>query len=71
MVTSAQLDYMDNPLSQVEHRLLNPDTFVRPAHRYPLRYPGDDFTVFTDSYGQRHNAGSDDHHFDNARVFGK
>ena len=71
MVTPAQLDFMDNSLAQVEHRLLNPDTFVRPTHRYPLRYPGDDFTVFTDSLGQRHREGSDDVHFNNERVFGK
>ena len=70
MVTSAQLDFMDNPLSQVDHRLLNPDTHVRPTHRYPLRYPGDNFTVFTDSTGARHREGQDDHQFSNPRIFG-
>ena len=71
MVTQAQLDFMDNPLSQIDHRLLNPDTFVRPTHRYPLRYPGDNFTVFTDSLGSRHVEGRDDHTFTNERIFGE
>ena len=61
---------MDNPLSHVEHRLLNPDTYVRESTMIPLRNSDDDFSVFTDSRGQRQVHGQNDHQFSNNRIWG-
>ena len=71
MISIGQLDFMDNPTSQVDHRLLDPSTFVRPATNVPLRHRNDDFKRFNSSLGSVVNRGANDYQFENPRVYGK
>ena len=71
MVSTSQLTLMDNPTGHVNYRLLDPVTFVRPKTNVPLRNRTDTFKQFNSNSGHVITRGSDDHHFDNPRVFGK
>ena len=69
-MSTQQLTAMDNPTGYVNHRLLSASTYVRPRTRHPLRTPSQTFEHFTANCGRTMTRGTDDHHFDNPRVFG-
>ena len=70
-MSTSQLTLMDNPSGHVNYRLLDPATFVRPKSSVPLRNATDTFKQFNSNSGPAVVRGTDDHHFDNPRVFGK
>ena len=70
MVSVADLTAMDDPVGHVDHRLLEPSTFVRSRARVPLRHPNQTFRRFNSNDGHVVVEGADDHQFDNPRAFG-
>ena len=71
MVSDAELTAMDDPVGHVDHRLLDPSTFVRPNSNTPLRSPTQNFKRFNSNDGRVIVEGSDDHQISNPRAFGK
>ena len=71
MVSRVELAQMDDPVGHIDHRLLDPNTFVRPATDVPLRHEGQTFREFNNNQGGVMIQGSANHQFDNPRIFSK
>lgn len=71
MVSRVELTQMDDPVGHIDHRLLDPATFIRPGTDVPLRHPGQTFKEYNSNTGTVIEQGSSDHQFDNPRIFSK
>ena len=69
MVSRVELAQMDNPVGHIDHRLLDPSTYVRPPTQVPLRHDGQTFKEFNSHSGEVIIQGSSNHQFDNPRIF--
>ena len=70
MVSTQQLDLMDDPIGHLDRDLLSRDRMIRPETTFPIRQPQDTYDVFRSIYGSPVYRGALND-FDNERLFGK